>query len=34
MKYFKHMCDASDDAFIEELELEFGLEGYANEEHS
>lgn len=28
MKWFKHMSDASDDAFIEELEDKFGWEGY------
>lgn len=29
MKWFKHMCNASDDEFIAEIESEFGLEGYA-----
>ena len=29
MKWFKHLSDASDNDFIEEIELNFGLEGYA-----
>lgn len=29
MKWFKHMTDASDDAFLEEVEELFGLDGYA-----
>lgn len=29
MKWFKHMCDASDNDFLTQLEDEFGLEGYA-----
>lgn len=29
MLWFKHFSDASDDDFLEELECEFGLEGYA-----
>lgn len=29
MKWLKHMADASDDEFMEELEEKFGLEGYA-----
>lgn len=29
MKWFKHMCDASENDFLTRLEDEFGLEGYA-----
>lgn len=29
MRWFKHMTDASDNEFIERLEADFGLEGYA-----
>ena len=29
IKWFKHMADASNDDFMEELEEKFGLEGYA-----